>query len=460
MRSSTPPLVPIPFPSTPPVVASPSPSNSTPKKRKSSGSPNAVHTAPPIPAESLPAPPAKAAIDATPKAKKSSATPSDASARPPSVASNVSRHKHGMSADRFSLRSLLSGSTTSLERPGGGKSSTEAEKEKVALDEVTNRRKSRRQKALSLQPFRYSTSSKVPKNSTKADLPPPTPSSKSRPRSSTVTPANQAAAGSMGPPPRPSSSAQRPNTRSSVASTGPHPPRSNSTDLEANWSSTQAGSTPSGKAKAVMDWFRRRSTRGYPSAEPTQSSHAPIPTDFDRSRPSSRMTAVTASTVEMPSSSNASMRDGSVTPIPPPSIAESTPSVVVTAAALPPPVPTASPTTIATEQSTAASSRSASGGAPSHFSQKSTSTVATSVTGSASTVPANAPVSTTTAIAPFPSHKLRVHQGALDRQALTYRGPSEVFAEVRAALWNMGVDASLEGEFSKLAKLLLSESAR
>lgn len=444
-RASTPPLIPIPFPSTPPSVT-PAPlssasSTSTPKKRKSSGSPSSTQAR--ADAEAAAAQPSAAAIEAqaTPRAKKASATPSDASsqpARPPSAAS--SRQKPTTSTDRFSLRSLLSGSQTSLDRPGNGKTASDVDEKKAAQDEASVRRKSRRQKALSLQPFRHSVSSKTSK---KSDVLPAVASSKTAPRSrsSTVTAQGIDTISEMPPPPRPSTSTQRPVTRSSMQ--GPPPAvRQNSTDLEANWSSSQAGATPSGKAKAVMDWFRRRSTRNYPSTGSSDSgsgSTAPIRTDFDRRQTSSTVTT------EAPVSSNVSMKDA-------PAPVDSSPSVVVTNTAAGQP---------AVEEESQPSSRSASG-AHSHlrqFSQKSASTTATSVSTKSAAVPAPAPAPARQATAPppavvFPQNRLRIHQGALDKKAVTSKPPSDVMVEIRNALWHMGVDAVQEGEFSEFSFML------
>ncbi|GAA5909626.1 hypothetical protein JCM5296_002373 [Sporobolomyces johnsonii] len=447
-RPVTPPLVPFPTPSTPPRPSAENVGNGTPRKRKSSSSP-----APSLPAEPSLPPPPPLDVDATPKAKKTSTTSQvspqkQLPPRPDSVASSVSRHRHAPSIDRFSIRSLLGGSTTSVD-----KTSATSERAKPSestkdtpLDEVTNRRKSsRRQKALSLQPFRNSVSSKVPKQA-KANLNAQVAASRtgdsSRNRSSTLAP------GSMAPPPLPTAVSQpatpttpawaRPASMRSQASTSTTQAKRLSTDLEANWQGASGGATPSGKAKAVMDWFRRKSTKGYPGGE-----LAPIVTDFDR--------PASSATVEAPLSSSASIRDEPIPPVPAPvpapapapapapipaavtaapEAAEQAPSVVVTAA---------------TQSESQPSSRSASG-AQSQFSQKTASTTATTVTNSgASTVQPTKPQEP--AVPAFVPSKLRFHQGALDKNAVTYRSPNEVVVEIKNALWNMGVDMAMEGDY-------------
>ncbi|KAK4048521.1 hypothetical protein OIV83_004689 [Microbotryomycetes sp. JL201] len=460
-RPTTPPLIPLPttMPGPASNVAIDESSVSTPKKRKSSSSPRSGHST--LPSQISAAQEARPATtqqshapdtQSTPRAKKTS----DASSgpRPPSVASSsVSRHRHGMSADRFSLKSLLSGSSSSLANNG-----KKEESELSALEEVTNKRKSRRQKAMSLQPFKSSNASAATSTKTKrSDLPPPAPSSRAKSRVSIIE-----AEGSMAPPPARQQS-HRPNTRASVH-VGMAPParRPTSTDLEANWSSSSPAATtsapaapaPAGKAKSVMDWFRRRSTRAYAAAtgSDTSSLAGPAPS-FDR-----RDSASTARTnTDAPTSSNVSMADGTSTPLasaPLTPALERAPSVVVTSSATLPPV-----------EEAFAPSRSASGAQSqlSHFSHKTTSTTATSVSSMSSAAAVTAPsgvsasrnnsvVSTRASTAAAAgsgsgSIKLRTHLGALDKNALTYRNPTMVMMELKNALWNMGVDMVQEGEF-------------
>ncbi|KAM0786023.1 hypothetical protein ACM66B_006838 [Microbotryomycetes sp. NB124-2] len=460
-RPTTPPLIPVPATSSAPSSAAAAiidqSTASTPKKRKSSSSPKSSNSVLPSSQASAAstAQEARSVVEqkssdtqATPKAKKTS----DASSgpRPPSVASSsVSRHRHGMSADRFSLKSLLSGSSTSLATNG-----KKEESELPALEEVTNKRKSRRQKAMSLQPFKSSSGGGSSTKLKRSDLPPPAPSSRAKSRVSTVE-----VEGSMAPPPARQS--QRPNTRASVHAG--MTARPTSTDLEANWSSSSSATpsaavaqAPAGKAKSVMDWFRRRSTRAYAAAtagSDTSSLAAPSP-NFDR-----RGSASTARTNgDAPTSSNVSMADGTSTPLVNTPVLERTPSVVVTSSATLPPVEESHP-----------SSRSASGAQSqlSHFSHKTTSTTATSVSSMSSVAAIPAPssvgagasgasrnnsvvstrASTAAANNSSGSIKLRTHLGALDKNAVTYRNPTMVMMEVKNALWNMGVDMVQEGEF-------------
>lgn len=430
-KPPTPPAETIPFPSTPPQSPSSSALN-TPRKRKNTGSPSDAAPSD-LPAPPLPTP----STETTPKAKKTSAAshPSFVDAPPPprpeSVASSTAtKHKKAGSIDRFSIRSLLSGSTTSLEKGTSRPTTSSTERAKaaeakreadaVAKEEASTRQKSRRQKALSLQPFRSGTSAKVAKATRQEEVPLPTARDGARTRSSTVTAASKTA-GSTAQPTRPPSSFRMPTHASTTK---------RSSDIEATWSSRESGasSSSSGKAKAVMDWFRRRSTRGFPGAEANQ----PPPTDFDRVRPSSAALSL------------ASTREGASTPAPAssamskaPSDVSKAPSVVVTAALTPPIEEPHYPIDFGESQP---SSRSASG-AQSHLSHMTSSTMATT----ASSV--HSP-STQALIAAFTDLKLRVHGGALDKNAITSRSPPVVMGELRSVLWQMGVDAVQEGDYS------------
>ncbi|GAA5985682.1 hypothetical protein JCM11641_001473 [Rhodosporidiobolus odoratus] len=437
-RPSIPPIVP--FPATPTAThASPTPDaptspsllNGTPRKRKSSGSPipSIVPLEQPIPTvPALPQPPA-ADAEAPPRAKISAASQSSAAtqaSRAPSASSNTSRHRHAPSADRFSIRQLLGGSVPNNDRSSRPSSRSETpvsqSGRETPLDEVTNRRKpNRRQKALSLQPFRNSMGAKPKQGRANAEGQ----IAASRNRSNT---ARQDQQPDMLPPPVPTVRPvpqpgwARPAAASITSS------RRLSTDLEANWG-TSGQTTPSGKAKAVMDWFRRKSTKGDGLLQP-------IPTDFDDRRAGSRPPSSLAA--EAPASSNTSMRDGATTPTAsapsaPPFLepvdsvrTDRAPSLVISSAG---PQPESQP-----------SSRTPSGAQSSQFSQTTTSTVATSV--GSPTAPAAASSAPT-----FVPAKLRLHQGALDKNAVTYRVPTEVILEIKNVLWNMGVDMAMEGEF-------------
>ena len=462
-RSATPPLIPFPTPSTPPQIVNES--TDTPRKRKSSRSP--AQSFAPSEVSNLP-PPTLTEVEA-PKPVKKASTSSSASTQVPatrkdSTASTVQRPRANLPSDRFSIRSFLGGSTTSVDKsssgPGERADSTPSAKD-TALDEVTNRRKAtRRQKAMSLQPFRNSVSSKVPKQA-KANLDGQIATSKdsSRNRSSTLTPGSN----SMLPPPVPKTPTtptspawvNRPGTARSTSGQS----KRLSADLEANWSGSQAGATPSGKAKAVMDWFRRRGTKGY------ERDLAPITTDFDRSP--SVSSASRKAEPSTPSVASIKEEEKPVQRSPQPSSsssAEPAPSVVVTT------VPQ-----IVESTPSAPSSRSASG-AQSDYSITSASTAATTVsTSAASTIqpkPTVAPVERTQpVVAPprvqvqvqgpaFAPTKLRFHQGALDKNAVTYRSPNEVIGELKTALWNMGVDMAMEGDYSELFSSLLCSLLR
>ncbi|BGP19993.1 hypothetical protein JCM10213_006770 [Rhodosporidiobolus nylandii] len=424
-RPSTPPGIPFP---TPPaldgaaVPTSPTHLNGTPRKRKSSRSPVSSVTEPePLPV--LPLPPA-ADAEVPPRPKLSAASQSSAAteARAPSVASSTatSRHRHTPSAGRMSIRQLLGGSAPAGDRPPS--SASQQSGAATPLDEVTNRRKTtRRQKALSLQPFRNSVSSKLPKQARqKVDAQ----TAASRGRSNTAVQPEQPPPQTAAPPlptarPAPQPSWVRPNAQSNASRSS----KRLSQDLEANWSGAGAP-TPSGKAKAVMDWFRRKSTKGDGLAPP-------IPTDFDDRRYGSRPPSSLAG--EPPASSNTSMRDGAITPTAPAPAASAPP---VPASSERPAHPERAPSLVVSpaipQVESQPSSRTPSGA---HSSQISTSAAATTVNPNPAVMPA------------FTPSRLRYHQGAIDRKALTYRVPTEVINEVKQALWDMGVDMALEGEY-------------
>ncbi|BGP03410.1 CAMK/CAMKL/Kin4 protein kinase [Rhodotorula toruloides ATCC 204091] len=398
-----------------------------PRKRKSSGSP--ASSLNPDPAPALPQPPT-VAEEAAKASQPKTSTSSQASQppRPPSAAS--SRHRHAPSVDRFSLRSFLGGANQANDKSGRV---PPVPAKDSPLDEVTNRRKStRRQKALSLQPFRHSVSSKLPKQA-RANVEAASVMA-SRDRSSTVAGSSSTQDGMPPPLPKPQEALQqvqaspawvrqgRTQKLSDGASSAMGSKRL-SADLEANWQGSSSSVPPSGKAKAVMDWFRRKSTRNEPSGQML----APIKTDFDdrRKRPLSTATEVT----EGVASSNVSMRDAASTPIP----AERPPSVVITQ-----PVVSAPPAEPSLTQS--------------QISHRTASTLSSSIAHAptaAAPPPRPSQPAQQQSIAPpaFVASKLRFHQGALDKNAITYRSPDEVIAEIKQALWNMGVDMAAEGEY-------------
>lgn len=219
--------------------------------------------------------------------------------------------------------------------------------------------------------------------------------------------------------------------------------------MDPNCNSKQAGATGSGKAKAVMDWFRRRSTRGMPEG-------LPIATDFDRPLPLPTKPSIDAS--------SATLSNEKVSPVPAsPTLPASAsmrkaPSVIVTAAVAPAPERYAIE---ANGERSSTTSRSASG-AQSHLSQLSqltSSTVATTVSNSSSTILATTPTpgsSGTTALgAAFTNSKLKFHQGALDKSAVTSRSPSVVMTDIRNTLWKLGIESVVEDDYSAFAVLYL-----
>ena len=405
----------VPFPSAspaPPPVATPMPnqtvaalsphSSSAARKRKSSGSPvSSLHTEKPLPSsrahenENVPTP------------KTSAGTQASQSTNVDSVPSATSRHRPTMSSDRFSIRSLLNGHAGPSDRAGRNPARVEATgtvappavpSSDGPLDDVSNRRRStRRQKALSLQPFRSSVNSKLPKQA-RANVEAAIAASRDRPSIDTA----EAAAPTQPPP---TSSDKRFNT-----------------DLEANWQqqASPVNPTPSGKAKAVMDWFRRRSTRqdtsalAPPSAADFQRRERPLSSVYE----SATSTASTRSRMSTPVIVAPKERPQQAT-----AVNESTPPLT--------PAQTASN-----------SSASAPSAAPVQSSQVARQDVPP-ISTRASSQPA-AP-----AASAFSPAKLRFHQGALDKNAVTYRSPDEVFAEIKQVLWNMGVEMVLEGDYSK-----------
>ena len=471
----------VPFPVTPPrtpsatsaLSASATSNGSTPKKRKPSGSPTPAPELPPAPkleqdAEATPkpakktnAPPAAAAVRSSVEGKRPGSVASVTSAGSGSAASARRGHKPSQSLGG-SIRSFLGGhekaptqaqvppplpssatagdlagststtGSTLVGGPGPGPGSAEAKTEK---------RKSRRQKAMSLQPFRAGTQAKV----SKAKEPMPTiPSTDAREgartRSSTLTPATTKAhaPGAMGPPPpRGSSSRAReaaelenrapvrnPSIASSSATGHSHQP-----DLEAGWGAHGQPKEGQGKAKAVMDWFRRKSNRNsiMASESNTNSHDPPIKTDFDQLRTRTQSTTNTKrQSVHGPARAQANGR----TP---------TPEVVVT-----PTLPiTAAPgsTQSHVSQVTVSSSSSAVPAAV---------TAAPAASGAASSrAPTTTPSRALTAARPArPAEvRLREHIGAIDKAATTEREPSVVMQAVHAALWEMGVVVIPEGEF-------------
>ncbi|KDE05900.1 CAMK/CAMKL/KIN4 protein kinase [Microbotryum lychnidis-dioicae p1A1 Lamole] len=450
-RPTTPPLVPLPTPSTTPSTPTKDAPScvSTPKKRKNSADASEVDQLKSLPSahalaaskpDTLPAVPStptrsKSDADTTPRAKKTSAP------TPLTEFGETNRSRSG--SGRFSLRGLLPGPTPGSPVPRKSTTSERSESSN-AVDEAakSERRKSRRQKAMSLQPFK-STSSKA----SKAPSSSATISENTRPPAiTTPKPAATSSStrrGSMGPPPAPASSnTSRPSTRSSAAA--PVTPSGRSRDLEAAWASSNtpgSSSAPGSKAKSVMDWFRRRSTRApgpsdagsfnFVSTTPNGAQDGESrSTSSRRTRPMSMMPSLPSRA----SSQTTSMASSSVTPFATPTI-EPPPAVVLTPSTAPP-----------KQQSSPQSSRSVSGGAQSLVSSTTTSTKATTVSSNTTTMAVAKPAPAV--VEPqFVPGRLRVHQGALDKHALTYRSPPEVMVDIRNALWKMGVEMVMETDF-------------
>lgn len=406
----------VPFPSASPApssAATPMPnqtvaalspqSASAARKRKSSGSPvSSLHTEKALP-------PTRAhENENVPTPKTSTGTQPSQATNADSIPSSTSRHRTTMSSDRFSIRSLLNGHAGPSDRAGRNPARVEATgtvapptvpSSDGPLDDVSNRRRStRRQKALSLQPFRSSVNSKLPKQA-RANVEAAIAASRDRPS----TDSHEAAA--------PTQQQEQPTSDKRF-----------NTDLEANWQqqASPVNPTPSNKAKAVMDWFRRRSTR-----HDTSALAPPIAADFQRrERP---LSSVYESTTSSKSARSQMSTPVTVAPKERPqqatAVNESTRPVT--------PAQTAS--------SSNANAPSADPVQSGHAVRPEVPTISTP----AASQPA-APVASA-----FSPAKLRFHQGALDKNAVTYRSPDEVFAEVKQVLWNMGVEMVLEGDYSK-----------
>ena len=479
-----PPLV-LPFPA--PTATDADTPASPPRKRKSSGSPaTSIHPAevplPPTPATATPTsetPDPAVPLRTQPKTSTSSQTSQPP--RPPSASSNASRHRHTASADRFSLRSLLGASNP----PQPTSSSTSRPPvlapavppvpplpaKDAPLDEVTNRRKStRRQKAMSLQPFRHSVSSKLPKGaranvesaaaaSVGAGSGSGSGAAAGRERASTVHAQGETIQPGQGAavPSVPPKQASRPPSSSRADSGSLASHKRFSADLEANWgtssspssqspSAAAAGPTPSGKAKAVMDWFRRRSARHDGHAQPAP---APIKVDFDRSpvpMPASASASATTGPAFAPRRSTSAARPDAPASSPATAAAvaapaaqdtASNPSVVVTQPL--PALPQAEQPQPQQQRDSAPASQ---------ISDRRASTLNSSVgssIGGASQQQQPVIFASPPAFAPT---KLRFHQGALDKNAVTYRAPADVLADIKQVLWSMGVDMSMEGDYS------------
>ena len=355
----------------------------------------------------------------SPAASSSSEQPTNV-VRPDSAASTRPSHKKNGSSDRFSISRLLGASTSSVDKtsriPSSGSHQQLADKPQPevdqTLDEVTNKRKGARRKALSMvvEPFKSSTtanstSTKAKRSSVRiqAQQAAATAKAEEQSRARSATLAAQA---------RPSTPvvnvtpATRASPRKKVVAARPA-----GSNYDASWGSGQA--PPGGKAKRVMDWFRWRSMPR--DAVSSENRPGPPPTEFDRTP------------INLGSKAAAAEAAG--------------PKVVVTGAPQPLKTSTA-------DVDSLPSSRSASG----QQSVETTSSQATAQQSMPAPVPSVSAVpqrlqregSVVSVQEPFSETKLRFHQGAVDQASLTSRSPPDVLQDVRKALWAMGIDVREE----------------
>ena len=350
---------------------------------------------------------------------------------PSSSKTATAKHKKGMSTDRFSLRNILGGSTSSPQPPPLPTSSSSLSfpplkdvtptKEKEngsitvatkigggdaakALDEVTNeRRKSRRQKAMSLQPFSKNTNSKLPKFGA-----PPTPIFE---RLSAGTSPSTPGANST---PTKKSTGKIPSALATpfVQGTAWNPSASTSAGLPTSTSvagSLSAAST--GRAKMVMDWFRRKSVKGSDSAPPSDS---PLNTEFDR-------TPLPTLPTPAPAAPAPARVSSKITSSPAPFVVVTSPHSQF-------------PTSISNYLLAMSPN-------PSNFDPS----VPTPIMSSSSTFASLSGAGTGS----YLEARMRTHQGALDKSAVTSRAPRAVMEEIRNVLCEMGIEASVEGDFSQ-----------
>ena len=443
--------------------ASTTPTNSgsaTPRKRKTASTTpekqgDAAPEMPPLPEPAADASAPVKVEDAARAAKRSSAVRAPPAAvttagRPPSVASSTrtsttARHNKRGSVDRFSLRSFLGNSSSgSVHKPstsppaGSPVKPTQRAQATVPEETPERRRSTRRQKAMSMQPF-----SSSPTKQRQPDANPvPKPQDERRRTRSSVN-------GSM--VPAPVKSTRRQSTAAMPPPPVPAPTRPagmqnrppSSVTSEMSWASRPSDVTasPSGKAKKVMDWFRKRSSRAPPPPQPFRP-------DFSTNT-AGDLTPRTAPSLVM-------------TPPQPAASAESEESAAHTASD--------DHAGIVGGERSVPSSRSASG-AQSHLSHvTSTSSAATTISTEELPVvreplapakqqqqqqqqqPAPQKQAGKTApkgkLPPFDASKLNLHQGALDTSAVTSRYPPHVMSDLRVLLWNMGIDiVGLDGDF-------------
>lgn len=368
---------------------------------------------------------------------------------PPSTGTGNRHRKAAASVDRFSLRSLLGGGPSgdkvtsgspTLSPPVRRGSLMGQRASKIPFSEAPpsttsppsdDKRTSRRQKAMSLQPFGKGPSSaavaavRLPKG---PEVEPVDMREGARTRSSTMTPLQS-----------PPDSAARTITNRPPRASAITAPRSSTTStltaLDSEWSGARSSSgsrmgsstssAPMNKAKLVMDWFRRKSVRGEAVSQP-------LATDFDRYRPSTLSTVLEPVSAAAVAPVDWAGADGKAQGLglAPTTLASTNPSVIVTGA--PGSGETReTPGILDGPRRSSRDSSSAQGRLSKNNSISSTGTVALS----SAAGPSGA--------------GLRVHQGALDRSAVTSRAPGLVMEDLRNVLWNMGIDSAQEGEFSE-----------
>lgn len=288
----------------------------------------------------------------------------------------------------------------------------------IAEAAVPHRSKSRRQKAMSLQPSTSSTVSSTSSrftrtgDSTAGSMGPPSsttrlPRSSSSGTGSLATAVPRAGKLSGGPGSGGLATPFEGTASKFDASPRPDGPTNSSTTTFATAASSTA--TPGGKAKMVMDWFRRKSVRADPSA-PSSTLSASTSTksvlEFDRYTPAPSLGSRLGNKGR--NSVPAKEKEKVLVPVVPVS---STAKVKPSATLAPPPslMPFPSPSSVSMSPNL------------SNFNVASTSVQA----------------------------KLRVHQGALDKRAVTSRAPAVVMGDVRETLRSLGIDVVEEGEFSQ-----------
>lgn len=457
-----------PLPETRPPTTQSSPARPTPSRYVS----NPLPPPPGTSRENLPFPhPSGDRVVSTPETKSRKTRPSTAQATPVAVKGTPdkpsSRHRKGLSTDKFFFSRLL-GNTPATD--------PSSDPEKVAVPSITGAgaiselpngrtfakgrlgsdvasdirrqesagKSSGRRKAMSLVVGRLADQSPATREREKANAVSAAKTAKEerrltgRPRRDTSGTATPAAGSSLLSPETPK------QTNVSLPDASPAPSSVASSSLRQQTSvssrpatgsvrnpglfqdgandSTSTVGPSSNAAKKVMDWFRKKSLSRGTFTEPAPLGPFEL-TVADR---------------------NGSVIDGS-------SLRhddESNPRVVVTGAG-----------TEDTGPSSVPSSRSTSG----THSQTSQSTAITSATeasnsnsgvkSSASTVQQTTPRASASAMnglvsagsaASFHDSKLRFHLGAVDQSALTSRPPPEVFAEVKQALFDMGIDVRKE----------------